>query len=266
MRKLPAVKFPLNTVYKMTEQQLKNEIFSRYGAVTRARGCFLYTKKGIRLTDMYQANGRAILGWGGSDAFTRLKNVMNRGLTGSFITEYSSQIDKAVSDLLGNKRHVVWASEIPDYGVVWEPWNAPEGLTTAKVLVIRPPLPWTDNLFMICLKEGFSEEDFMDSYGEPLVEVPSPVIAGITRAVYDLIAALKEREEKDWFIYDQILCQYFDRNGPYLYPIIPEEEYDDFVLSCLDLGIIINPDYNSHSIVPFGADKGVFSKLKNKEL
>lgn len=245
----------------MTEEQLKKEIFARYGAVTRARGCFLYTKKGVRLTDMYQAGGRAILGWGGGDAFTRLKNVLNRGLTGSFISEFTFQIDKAVSELIESKRKVYFTSEKPVSGVLWEPWKENSAnLSSEKVICVKPPLPWTDSIYMICVSE-----DAADFCPEKTISLPSPVIAGITRSVYDLIGAMKEREEKDWFLYDQVLCSYFERKGPYLEPKVAEEKYDDFVLFCLELGIIINPEYSGHSIVPFGADKGVFSKLKKDE-
>ena len=45
-----------------------DEITTRYGYVKRARGYFLYTEKQVRLTDMFQEAGRAILGWGGGKA------------------------------------------------------------------------------------------------------------------------------------------------------------------------------------------------------
>ncbi|MCQ2586152.1 MAG: hypothetical protein MJ185_11225 [Treponema sp.] len=248
----------------MTENQLKKEIFSRYGAVTRARGCFLYTKKGVRLTDLYQADGRAILGWGGGDAFTKLKNILNRGITGSFVTEYDNQIDKAVSELLQSNRHVVFTYCAPEYVPFWEPWNenhpALSEIARLDSVTIKPPLPWTDSLYLVCVKPD-SDDDRIPGK----IDVPSPLIAAVTRSLYDLIKAMKEREEKNWFIYDQSLIKFFERQGPYLYPKISEDEYDDFVLFCLDNGVVINPDYNEHSIVPFGADKGVFTKLKNDE-
>lgn len=248
----------------MTENQLKKEIFNRYGAVTRARGCFLYTKKGVRLTDLYQAGGRAILGWGGGDAFTKFKNVLNRGITGFFVTEYDNQINKAVSELLQSPRQVIFTSCAQDFFPLWEPWNENHpGLSEiAKMdsVSVKPPLPWTDSLYMVCVKPGFDENKIFEK-----IDLPSPLIAAVTRSVYDLIKAMKEREEKNWFIYDQILVKFFERQGPYLYPRISEDEYDDFVLFCLDNGIVINPEYNEHSIVPFGADEGVFAKLKNDE-
>ena len=84
----------------MNKSELYNELYNRYGAVRRARGCFLYTKKGTRVTDLYQEGGRAILGWEGGNAFTMFKNVLSRGQTGSFICEDSpfSRLQKAVSD------------------------------------------------------------------------------------------------------------------------------------------------------------------------
>ena len=69
--------------------------------------------------------------------------------------------------------------------------------------------------------------------------------------------------EKDWFLYDKVLSKYWERKGPYLFPKILKENYRAFALHCLDCGLVINPDFASPSIVPFGADKGVFTKLKN---
>ena len=85
----------------MNKSELFRELFNRYGAVRRARGCFLYTKKGVRVTDLYQEAGRAILGWEGGSAFTMFKNVLSRGQTGSFICEEAplTRLQKAISEL-----------------------------------------------------------------------------------------------------------------------------------------------------------------------
>ena len=69
----------------MNKTEFYNELYTRYGFVTRARNCYLYTKKGVRITDCYQEGGRAILGWEGGNAFTHFKNVLCRGQVGSFI-------------------------------------------------------------------------------------------------------------------------------------------------------------------------------------
>ena len=85
---------------------LAKEIFSRYGTVQRARGCFLYTKKGVRLTDLYQEGGRAILGWGSGSSSTVFKNTLNRHITGFFNTEFEAQTKKAVETLFCSPRTI----------------------------------------------------------------------------------------------------------------------------------------------------------------
>ncbi len=262
----------------MTSQiNLSQEIFSRFGAVKRARGCFLYTAKGVRLTDLYQENGKAILGWGGKNAFTVLKNVLDRGITGSFRTDFSvhqngekSQLSRAVSDLFGGARKLfVFRGKekalkaaltlSKDSTSVFRPWNGSNvDWRNVDCVIFEPPLPWCDSIYLLCVKDGLEFDD-SSFFGE---DIPSPIAAAITRSIYNLIKALQEREEKNWFIYDKIITRYWERRGPYLYPKIPKELYNDFVLHCLEQGIIINPDYNSPSIVPFGADIGVFRGLE----
>lgn len=258
-------------IEEMNTKQLYKEIYNRFGFIKRARFCFLYTKKGIRLTDMFLEDGRAILGWQSDSIFTQFKNTLNRSLVGGFITEDHSKVEKAVSEVLHSKRKVLYFTNKADamkaalsFSVnntsVYTPWNQ-SGINWNDVdsAVIKPPLPWTDNIYLVAVKEELYTEN--DSLND--TKFPYAVEVGIARALYNLIEALQTREEKDWFIYDTVLTKYWERKGPYLYTKVPSEKYDDFVKHCLDCGIVINPGYNSPSIVPFGADKGVFTKLKN---
>ncbi|MCR4899251.1 MAG: hypothetical protein K5907_00350 [Treponema sp.] len=254
----------------MTNNELYSLIYSKYGIVTRARGCFLYTKKGARLTDLYQENGRAILGWDGKNAFTFFKNVLNKGLTGGFICEEHSRLQKAVGELLASDRKVAFFSTkaaalkaglavSATNTCVYKPWNpADTDWSKADCVVIVPPLPWTDSIFLLAVKKELAPAAF-----ELSISVPFAMQAGITRAFYNLIQAIGERTEKDWFIYDPVLTRYWERKGPYLFPKISENIYDEFVRHCAELGIVINPSCNEPSIIPFGADAGVFTKLKN---
>lgn len=259
----------------MTQKvELAHEIYSRFGTVKRARKCFLYTAKGLRLTDLYQEGGRAILGWGGS-VFTVFKNVLERGATGSYFTDFSSpsglersQLDRALSALFGDERKAFVFSgkqtalekaiSISAQSTsVFRPWN-PAEVDWRKVncIVFAPPLPWACDIYILAVKS--SENAAFQNQ----VFLPSALCAAFTRSVYDLIKALQEREEKNWFIYDQIVTKYWERKGPYLFPKIPEEKYAEFVCHCLDCQLLVSPDYNQPSIVPFGADKGSFSKLQ----
>lgn len=253
---------------------VSEKIFSLYGEVRRARGPFLYTSKNVRLVDLYQEGGRAILGWGGGSAFTMLKNALNRGVTGSFKTHSSERMIKAVSALLGGQRNIF---VFPDYGEAamaasvlnleaksYMPWS-PEKTDwkTEKAVVVAPPLPWTDSMCVLALDSSVQiEEDVLVKFREFEIKLPAPVEEGISRSIYDLIAALKNRQEKDWFIYDTVLTKYWVRKGPWLEPKVPQEVYPEFVMHCLNLGIIINPEYRAMSLVPYGADRGVFEVLK----
>lgn len=252
---------------------LAAEMTRRYGAVQRARGCFLYTRKGMRLTDMYQEGGRAILGWRGS-SFTVFKNVMSRGLTGSFDTDYTPRISKAVCALLGDIRKVficenrsaalalalMFSKERTSF---WKAWSTVD-FSAADCVIIEPPFAWASPVHLVAVKSEVYEVFLASGFIAPKnIRIAPALAAGIVRAFYDMIAAIPTREEKDWFLYDTVLTKYWTRTGPYLYPKVAESSYDDFVLHCLDCALVINPDCNMPSIVPFGADKGVFTKLKN---
>lgn len=262
----------------MTVKEFSKELYNLYGPVTRARGCFLYTKKGIRITDMYQEDGRAILGWEGGSAFTHFKNILSRGQVGSFICEDQSRLTKAVSTLLSSERVLFFFPDrisaiktslqlSKESTCVYRPWClSPEQMKALDCMIIEPPLPWTNTIYILAVNEGLlnsiSKDDLL-FLTEHSMNIPFALQGAITRSIYNLIDAEKTREEKNWFIYDTVLTKYFKRTGPYLYPIVPKEKYDDFVLHCLKLGIAINPDSNGSSIIPYGADKGVFTALKN---
>ena len=49
---------------------------------------------------------------------------------------------------------------------------------------------------------------------------------------------------------------------PFLNSKVPQEVYPLFVRHCLEQEIVISPLYEKPSIVPYGADKGVFRKLE----
>lgn len=269
---------------------LADEIALRYGNVTRARNCFLYTAKGVRLTDLYLEAGRAILGWGGGSAFTMLKNTLARGVTGSYKTGYTERITKAVSELLYSDRIVFIFSDkqkalmtalrlSPESTSFWKPWSENIDWRMITSVIVEPPLPWTAGMYILAVLDTPEMETVLSAMtsastailvnGADSKELPSidsiklaaPIASAVTRSLYDMIAALQIRKETDWFIYDKVLTRYWTRKGPYLYPKVNRESYGKFMLHCLDNGIVVSPVYEIPSIVPFGADRGVFSQL-----
>lgn len=260
----------------MNETLFNSEFVKRFGTVKRARGCFLYTASGIRVTDLYQNSGRAILGWGGDSAFTVFKNTLNRGLTGSFATDFPYRTEKAVSELFESKRKVFFfnsyksaveaAVSVSALGTgFWRAWETSEqNWKENDCIIFVPPFAWGEQLFVLAVKFELLENcNFSEKLLSSAINIPPALHAGITRSIYNLIAAIKERKEKDWFCYDKILCKYWQRKGPYLWPKIKEDFYEKFVIHCLDCNLLISPNYNIPSIIPFGADLGVFTKLKN---
>lgn len=268
---------------------LAESIKTRFGTVKRARGYFLYTEKRVRLTDMFLEGGRAVLGWGSdfSGVWTVFKNVISRGLTGSFITDFNalskvsgtSRLSRAVSALLNDQRVAVICSSKEDAlkkglavskdgTFVYRPWGG-QGLDFQKAdcVLIAPPIAWAQNLWVLALKQDIvlKKSDVLKENeivaGSSLF-IPAALEAALTRSFYDLIKALQVREEKDWFKYDKILSEYWTRKGPWLFPKVPEEKYADFMQHCLDCELVISPFYSVPSLVPFGADSGVFKKLE----
>ena len=258
----------------MTTEELYKLVYSKYGMITRARGCFLYTKKGVRLTDLFLENGRAVLGWDGKNAATFFKNMLSKGLTGGFICEDHSRLDKAVSTLLGSERITAVFTgreealkaglSISAQGTsFYRPWNPGNtDWTGTDCVIMLPPFPWCDNLYILAVRKPLFQDNTMSSTIPGQSSIPFAQVAAITRAIYNLIEQLKIRQEKDWFIYDPLVTKYWTRKGPYLFPKMAENQYEAFVKHCLECGLVINPSYNAPSIIPYGADLGVFSKLK----
>ncbi len=247
---------------------LAENLASRYGNVKRARGSFLYTQKGVRLTDLYAEGGRAILGWGGGPAVTALKDVLSRGITGSYRTDWDYRLDKAVSDLLGFTAKVYAFASAQDaeqcasgLPATWRPWSDRDYAECKSVIVV-PPFPTAQGITLLAVRKEAEADMKADLPDNAAIRIPAPLKAALARSVYDVIKAQAERQEKDFFIYDKLLTRYWTRRGPWLTPKVPEKAYDDFILHCLDCELVISPVYSQDSIVPFGVDKGVFRKLE----
>ena len=243
---------------------LADKLSSRYGKVKRARGAFLYTEKGVRLTDLYAEGGRAILGWGGSPAVTAFKDVLARGITGSYKTAWYYRLNKALSDLLGFTAESYAFARFEDAGEclterpdVWKPWSG-KSYAESKAVLVEPPFPLAGGLTLLAVRQELA----LPTPPERSICIPAPLQAAFSRSIYDVIKAEKERQEKDFFIYDTVLTRYWTRKGPWLTPKVPEAAYEDFVLHCLDCELVISPFYSTDSIVPYGVDKGVFRKLE----
>lgn len=87
---------------------LKKELYSRYGTVRRAADYHLYTAKGVRVLDLCQEGGAAILGWRPGRAKLAFKNLLDRGMSGTFPTEVEGELERAVQEVLPQYREIRW--------------------------------------------------------------------------------------------------------------------------------------------------------------
>ena len=284
---------------------LKNEIKKRYGNVKRARGIYLYTEKGVRLTDCYLDGGRGILGHGGGKAKTAFKDCFERGANGFYDSGLLPAFEKSVKKLLPAEY-----TEIRLYSektaamlgetsfsldgasksspkkaepVLWRPWLDFAGKITEQstgypkievvynltgdfpaIVKIVPPFTYATDISVYAFSNACSEE-MLQNLPENDV-VPSPLLAAYTRGFYDLLNSFSLFTENHFKANSKALEPFFTRNQCYLFPKIPETQYKDFVLKCLDAGIVISPDYNVPSIIPWRANPGDIKKISKINL
>lgn len=244
-------------------------LFDRYGAVKRARGQYLYTQSGVRLVDMYMEGGRAALGWRTGKALTVCKNTLNRGVVGSFITAEQHRLVRAVQNLLPGYEDVRWYCGVDSCesvlrictasgAVMWRPWEI-QCTEKSDLIYLVPPFPWAGEILIVASRSMRLTEVL--PYSDMIAP---PVLAGMARALYDLLAEIPQRNESMWRVHDKILLKYWKRSGPYLYPVVPEDDYSRFFLHCLDCGLFISPVFTSASVVPHEVASGDFTQLKKR--
>ena len=284
---------------------LKNEIKKRYGNVKRARGIYLYTEKSVRLTDCFLDGGRGILGHGGGKAKTAFKDCFERGANGFYDSGLIPAFEKSVKKLLPAEYTEIRlysektaamlgetsfsldgaskSSSKKADPVLWRPWldfagkitEQPTGYPKIQVVYntnevfpavvkILPPFTYATDISVYAFSNVCSEE-MLQNLPENDV-VPSPLLAAFTRGFYDLKIALGTFTESDFKANSKVFEPFFTRNQCYLFPKIPETQYKDFVLKCLDAGIVISPDYNVPSIMPWRANPGDIKKISKINL
>ncbi len=252
----------------MEKSVLFDHIRDSYGFIKRCRGPYLYTSKEVRLVDLYQEGGRAVLGWRAGKSMLVVKNALEKGLWGEYCDPSKRRLEQALKTLfsfcgLQSFTHFSWyctdeilhtdisTSPIP----VLYPWSglSPSGIPPdSEAVFFIPPFPFPS------LVIGASSSTYSLPVSSPL---SSCIMEALSRALYDLIDAFKERTEGGWALYDDILSPYFTRKGSALYPKLSGSEYDEFVLHCLNCGLVLNPSSEYPSFVPHGVHKSLIKKI-----
>lgn len=300
---------------------LRNAIDERYGFVRRARGCYLYTEKGVRLTDLWLDGGRALLGWDGGKARTAFKDTLERGATGSYDAGMTSRAVTAVKKLLPAEYSIIRfysreRARLIDLKSAFSFATKGAHIQLSKAVTVLPFLDITastepkvtgyDSVTVVhpetgafasqpdvvCLVAPFpyagapdvyafraslfadaslSEAECADkaSAAEKAARaalpdsdvMPSALLAAFARAFADLKLALGERTEAEFASFTRQLSPVFERKACYLYPKVTREAYPAFVLACLERGVVISPDYDQPSVVPYKANDGDLKKI-----
>lgn len=191
---------------------LKGEILKRYGTVRRAYDYHLYTAKGVRLLDLYQEGGQAILGWRSGRSKLAFKNILDRGMTGTFPTEIEDELVRAVQEVLPHYGVVRWYATVDrarlacaaylglwsDIPLIESPLLHPEAsvdigppgdspLSSAKQLYGIPIWrPWLDEAFysMSDRVDSAFLQTANDTLETMVLASPLPFAGGCTLAVF----------------------------------------------------------------------------------
>ncbi len=277
----------------MTTEQLSKEIYSRYGAVRRARGIYLYTEKGVRLTDCYLDGGRAIMGYGTGKARTQFKDTFERGANGVYASGFESRLITAVRHLLpgcysvirwwndetiagaqmlsgGESDAVLWrpfldfaaASEknIAGYPVATMQWPLAATLDQLPdVVQLIPPFSWAGLPRIYAFKVPAGAHITIPASDV----VASPLLVAMARAFSDLKSFLATYTDDDFARNTRALQPWFTRKGPWLFYTADSAQYDNLVLAALDAGIVLPPESVEPAVVPFRANPGDLKKLSS---
>lgn len=130
---------------------------------------------------------------------------------------------------------------------------------TLDTMVLSAPLPFAGGITLAVFAPRSNEAI---ARIPPSDSVAPALLSALARSFYDLSAAIFARTESDWTVYDEFVGQWWDRRGPYLVPKMRPSRYAQFFYSCLDQGLLISPDYQVPSIIPFTADIGEFRALQ----
>jgi hypothetical protein len=200
------------------DSSLQTELLRTLPQIRRARGFRLYTEDGRRLTDLWQSGGQAVLGHTPVGILRELKNAASRGLFAPLPSCYESRLLKALTRLFPGKAIRLYAGDsslrralaLAGYDaaapfldpafpapppqekplpLLWRPFLEAGPFETAPLLVPALPLPLAGVPQTLVLDKN--QEAAFPPSGQDYI---SPaILAATTRSLWDLIAALPER-------------------------------------------------------------------------
>ena len=248
--------------------------------ITRAREYHVYDVHGRRYLDLYQDDGRAILGHRPGKCNLELKNALSRGLAADYPSVYESQILKALRLLFPScadirlypgrdealamvSLHLGREYSWEDVGdpargqgsggelSMWRPFLDIEMNQSAVFVPVLPfPGSWGPTAVVYM--------DPPDRETEPSRSVSPVVLAGLKRCLYDLIRHVPTVDRSVWERFDSPLWR---RVGPYLLLKCAERDFESVFDGLLADGILISPSFPGPSIIPAQFSEGEIRPL-----
>jgi len=231
--------------------------------VLRARDFYLYLENGKRLTDLWLAGGRAVLGHKPPNILRELKNAAERGLFAPLPHPLEKRFLKALAELFPDRSFRLYndsgslqcaleqagfSGQIP----LWRPF-----LGEQSSLFI-PILPWQLGPEVLVLEQN------MEASFPPGEIIPPVLLAPATRACYDLIAKIRNPDRQRYHKVEKTLDEgksLWRRQGIYLITEAAGEEYAALFRKFLEGGFLLPPAPSEPAILPALMSKGEEAKL-----
>jgi hypothetical protein len=255
-------------------------LFSKIPTVRRAREYYLYDTKGRRFLDLFQQNGRALMGHRPHAVYKEMKNVLSRGLAAGYPTVYERRFLKALSELFPNYRDFRYYSSwekarkiveqyrgtrIPEpifdpaieelSGVdvaLWRPFTETEQ-NGAEILIPILPFSMDPEITIVCFKSTIRKRIPASD------RISGVLLAGLSRSIYACIKHMRTVDTETWHVFDVPIWK---RRGPYLCAVCSSEEYTEIFERFLQHRMVLSPLYPGPSIVPAVFTEGDITLLK----
>ena len=241
--------------------------------IVRARGYRLYDLKGRRYIDLYQNNGRAILGHRPDGLTQAMKSTASRGLFAEYPSIYDGRLEKILKlmftdypmfRIYANRERTMEAlslamgrqvrgSHILDPAMTdavdkklmyWRPFT-PEQQVKPDLLLPIFPFPGSFVPNVVCVRN-------MDMLKKmPASDMVSPfLIDSLIKSVSQLIRTMHSPVGYGSEFQRLIDILEWDRRGPYINTRLESIEYIEVFKKALEQGVLLPPGENYPIIIP----------------
>jgi hypothetical protein len=230
-------------------------------------------ENGKRLTDLWLAGGRAILGHKPPRVLRELKNAAERGLFAPLPHPMERRFLKALAELFPGRSFRLYMSEaslqyaILDAGLagpvpLWRPFQTALHNPQAPVpdTFFMPVLPWPLGPEVLVLDKD------MDASFSPGEIIPPALLAPATRILYDLAAKIRKPNRQRYCKIEKVFAgqnSLWQLRGIYLAvdPEMDKEKYAALFRLFLEGGFLIPPTPQEPAILPGTMSAGEEAKL-----